>query len=61
MNEVEFVLRRILKAGYEYAEKEREKDSTNPASVLYRYTNHLRLLNHLEQTFLERNNNDKQD
>jgi hypothetical protein len=61
MNEVEFVLRRILKVGYEFAESERENDQISPASSLYRYTNHLRLLNHLENQFLERNKNDKQN
>jgi hypothetical protein len=55
MSDVEFVVRRILKEGYDYAEREKEKDSTNPASTLYRYTNHLRLLGHLEKQFLERN------
>lgn len=59
--EIEFLVRRILKEGYEFAEREREKDSSNPASVLYRYTNHLRLLDHLEKQFLERNKNDDQD
>jgi hypothetical protein len=61
MSEVEFVVRRILKEGYEFAEKEKEGNSSNPASTLYRYTNHLRLLAHLEKQFLERNDNDKQD
>jgi len=61
MSDVEFVVRRILKEGYDFAEREKEKDSSNPASVLYRYTNHLRLLSHLENQFLERNKNDKQD
>ena len=59
--EIEFLVRRILKEGYDYAEREKEKDSNNPASVLYRYTNHLRLLNHLEQQFLERNDNGDKD
>lgn len=61
MNEVEFVLRRILKVGYEFAEKEREDDEISPASALYRYTNHLRLLSHLENTFLERATDDNKD
>jgi hypothetical protein len=61
MNEVEFLLRRILKVGYEFAESERENDQISPASSLYRYTNHLRLLNHLEKQFLERNTNDDKD
>jgi hypothetical protein len=61
MSEVEFVVRRILKEGYDYAEREKEERGNNPASTLYRYTNHLRLLNHLEKQFLERNENDQQD
>lgn len=61
MTDVEFLVRRILKEGYDYAEREKEKDSTNPASTLYRYTNHLRLLGHLEKQFLERNTNDDKD
>jgi hypothetical protein len=59
--DVQFVIRRILKEGYDYADKERQNDSTNPASALYRYTNHLRLLNHLEKQFLEREQNDDQN
>jgi hypothetical protein len=59
--EIEFLVRRILKEGYDFAEREKEKDSSNPASVLYRYTNHLRLLDHLEKQFLEGNKNDQQD
>jgi hypothetical protein len=61
MNEIEFLVRRILKEGYEYAEKQKEEKSNNPAFTLYRYTNQLRLLDHLERQFLERNENDKQD
>ena len=61
MNEIEFLVRRILKEGYEYAEEQKEEKSNNPAFTLYRYTNHLRLLDHLEKQFLERNENDKQD
>jgi hypothetical protein len=61
MSDVEFVVRRILKEGYDFAEKEKEDRGSNPASTLYRYTNHLRLLNHLEKQFLERNENDKQN
>jgi hypothetical protein len=59
--EIEFLVRRILKEGYEFAEREKEERTANPASTLYRYTNHLRLLDHLEKQFLERNENDKQD
>lgn len=61
MSDVEFVVRRILKEGYDYAEREKEERNDNPASTLYRYTNHLRLLNHLERQFLERNDNGDKD
>jgi len=61
MIEVEFVLRRILRAGHEYAKEQNETRSDNPALALHRYTAQLQLLNHLERQFLERNENDKQD
>jgi hypothetical protein len=61
MNEVEFVLRRILKVGHEYAKEQNQTRSDNAALTLYRYTAQLQLLNHLEKQFLERNENDKQD
>jgi hypothetical protein len=61
MNEVEFVLRRILRVGHEYAKEQNQTRSDNPALALYRYTAQLQLLNHLEKQFLERNENDKQD
>lgn len=61
MNEVEFVLRRILKVGHEYARRENEDRSERPALALHRYTAQLQLLNHLEKQFLERTENDKQD
>jgi hypothetical protein len=61
MNEVEFVLRRILKVGHEYAKEQNEIRNDNPALALYRYTAQIQLLNHLERQFLERNKNDKQD
>ena len=61
MNEVEFVLRRILKVGYEYANDQNQNRSDNAALALYRYTAQLQLLNHLEKQFLERNKDDKQD
>jgi hypothetical protein len=59
MNEVEFVLRRILKVGHEYANDQNQNRSDNTALALYRYTAQLQLLNHLEKQFLERNKNDK--
>jgi hypothetical protein len=61
MTEVEFVLRRILKSGHEYAKEQSATRSDNPALGLYRYTAQLQLLNHLENQFLERNENDEQD
>ena len=61
MNEVEFVLRRILKVGHEYAKEQNATRNDNAALSLYRYTAQLQLLNHLEKQFLERNTNDKQD
>ena len=61
MNEVEFVLRRILKVGHEYANNQNQNRSDNTALALYRYTAQLQLLNHLEKQFLERNKDDKQD
>jgi len=59
MNEVEFVLRRILRVGHEYAKEQSAARNDNPALSLYRYTAQLQLLNHLEKQFLERNENDK--
>jgi hypothetical protein len=61
MNEVEFVVRRILKVGHEYAKAQNEARNDNPAIALYRYTSQLQLLNYLEKTFLERNTDDKQN
>jgi hypothetical protein len=61
MNEVEFVLRRILKVGHEYANDQNQNRSDNTALALYKYTAQLQLLNHLEKQFLERNKDDKQD
>ena len=61
MTEVEFVLRRILKVGHDYAKEQNSTRSDTAALALYRYTAQLQLLNHLEKQFLERNENDKQD
>ena len=61
MNEVEFVLRRILRAGLEYAREQNEARSESPALALHRMTAQLQLLNYLEKTFLERNTDDKQN
>ena len=64
MNEVEFVLRRILKVGHEYAKKEYEEKRHRSGVQKYylnRYTAQVHLLQHLEKQFLERNTNDKQD
>ena len=61
MTEVEFVLRRILREGHDYAKDQNETRRENPALALHRYTAQIQLLNHLERQFLERNENDKQD
>jgi hypothetical protein len=61
MTEVEFVLRRILKVGHDYAKDQNQTRSDNAALTLYRYTAQLQLLNYLEKEFLERNENDKQN
>lgn len=60
MTEVEFVLRRILKAGFEFAENQKDGTS-NKALAIHRYTGQIQLLSHLEEEFLERNKNDQQD
>lgn len=61
MNEVEFVLRRILKVGHEYANEQKEHRSDSPALATHRHLAQLQLLNYLQQQFLERNEDDKQD
>jgi hypothetical protein len=61
MNEVEFLLRRILKVGYEFAQEEYDQRSGTPAIALHRYTSQMRLLAHLEENFLERKTIVKQD
>jgi hypothetical protein len=61
MIEVEFVLRRILREGHDYAKEQNQARGDNPALALHRYTAQLQLLSHLEKQFLERNKNDKQD
>jgi hypothetical protein len=61
MNEVEFVLRRILREGHDYAKDRHQEKTQRPALALHRYTAQIQLLNHLERQFLERNENDKQD
>ena len=60
MNEVEFVVRRILKVGYEFAQQEHNERTGSPAIALHRYTSQARLLKHLEECFLERKTIDKQ-
>ena len=61
MNEVEFVLRRILREGHDYAKDQHEERGGSPALALHRYTAQIQLLNHLERQFLERNENEQQD
>ncbi len=62
MTEVEFLLRRILKEGHEYAQKEYELRSKQLGVERYylnRYTAQVHLLQHLEKQFLEGKENDK--
>jgi hypothetical protein len=61
MNEIQFLVRRILKEGYDYATKEHEGRLQSRALTIYRYTAQIQLLDHLEKEFLEGNQNDKQD
>jgi hypothetical protein len=61
MTEVEFVLRRILREGHDYAKEQHEERTQSPALAIHRYTAQLQLLSHLEKQFLERNKNDEQD
>jgi hypothetical protein len=61
MNEVEFVLRRILREGHDYAKDQHEGRTQSPALAIHRYTAQIQLLNHLERQFLERNENEQQD
>jgi hypothetical protein len=59
MNEVEFVLRRILREGHDYAKDQHESRTQSPALAIHRYTAQIQLLEHLEKQFLEGNENDK--
>lgn len=62
--DIEFLVRRILKAGHDYAKHDyegRTKTSGVERYYLNRYTAMIHLLNHLEKQFLEGNQNDKQD
>jgi hypothetical protein len=62
--DIEFLVRRILKEGHDYAKAEYEERSSNSGVQRYylnRYTAQIHLLNHLEKEFLERNENDNQD
>ena len=59
MNEVEFVLRRILREGHDFAKEQHEERAVSPALALHRYTAQIQILDHLENQFLERNENDK--
>lgn len=56
--EIEFLIRRVLKQGHDYAREQHEKRNDNAALALYRYTSQIQLLNYLEKEFLERNKND---
>lgn len=62
--EIEFLIRRLLRAGHDYAKAEYEQRSSSPGVERYylnRYTAQIHLLNHLEKQFLERKEDDKQD
>ena len=62
--DIEFVIRRLLRAGHDYAKAEYdERGSTLGVERYYlnRYTAQIHLLNHLQKQFLEGNQNDKQD
>jgi hypothetical protein len=61
MTEVEFVLRRILREGHDYAKEQHEERTQSPALAIHRYSAQMQLLSHLEKQFLERNANDEQD
>jgi len=53
MNEIEFIVRRILKTAHEWAAKEHQVQTETPAMSLHSYVAHQRLISHLEKTFLE--------
>lgn len=62
--EIEFLVRRILKEGHDYAKTEYDERSGNAGTDRYylnRYTAQIHLLNHLEKEFLERNQNGNKD
>jgi hypothetical protein len=62
--DVQFLIRRILKEGHEYAKnlyEERSQGSGVERYHLNRYTAQIHLLHHLEKEFLERNDDDKQN
>jgi hypothetical protein len=62
--DIDFLIRRVLKEGHEYAKTEYESRSPNVGLEKYylnRYTAQVHLLNYLEKQFLEGNKNDKQN
>jgi hypothetical protein len=63
--DIQFLIRRVLKEGHEYARDDYDNRSRTPAGLekyyLNRYTAQVHLLNHLEKQFLEGNKNDEQD
>ena len=64
MIEVQFLIRRILKEGHEYARslyEDRSVGSNVERYYLNRLTAQIHLLQHLEREFLERDENDKQN
>ena len=59
--DIEFLIRRILKEGHDYAKKDYEERSQTLGVERYylnRYTAQVHLLNHLEKQFLEGKQND---
>jgi len=62
--DIQFLVRRILKEGQDYAQQEYEERSQRPGVERYylnRYTAQVHLLQHLEKQFLERTKNDDKD
>lgn len=62
--DIQFLIRRILKEGHDYAKSEydnRGQQSGVERYYLNRYTAQVHLLNHLEKEFLERNINGNED
>ena len=62
--DIQFLIRRVLKEGHEYALNEYESRKQGAGLDKYylnKFTAQVHLLNHLERQFLEGNQNDEQD